>query len=156
MGETVVRTATPGDAPRLAAVYQSAYARNRELGFPAKAESVTPETVVDWVRDDHVLVATRDGTVVGGVRLESTGPERVKLSRLAVHEDWKGEGIGGTLLTRAEGWVAASGHGAIWLTTPPEHPFLLDLYESRGYEVTGQYPIEYRDYDEVRLEKRLD
>lgn len=150
-----IRPATAEDAERLATVYRSAYRQNRELGFPAKAENATAEEVEGWIADHQVHVAEVDGDVVGGVRLEATGPDRVKLSRLAVHEDWKGEGVGGALLDHAEAAAREDGYGVVWLTTPPGHPFLPDLYRARGYEVTGEYPLEYRDYDEVVMEKSL-
>ncbi len=161
-----MRSATEADAAALVGVYHSAYRENRELGFPMKAESVTEAEVREWIRDHTVLVAdggderecgTRDGDgVVAGVRLEATGENRVKLSRLAVHDGEKGRGIGGTLVDRAEERTRERGYGTIWLTTPPDHPFLPDFYRDRGYEKTGEHPLEYREYDEIVLEKRLD
>ncbi|WP_290815806.1 GNAT family N-acetyltransferase [Halovivax sp.] len=156
MTDVDVRRATPDDAAALAAAYRSAYRENRELGFPAKAESADERTVSDWIAEHRVLVAVDGGEIVGGVRLEETEPNRVKLSRLGVREDRKGRGIGRSLLDRAEGWARERGYGTIWLTTPGEHPYLPDLYRSRGYEETGEYPLEYREYDEIVLEKRLE
>ncbi|MFC7136853.1 GNAT family N-acetyltransferase [Halobaculum litoreum] len=155
MSDIAVRTATVDDAERLAAVYRSAYARNRELGFPAKAASATDATVTEWIRDDHVLVAVAEGTVVGGVRLDPVDDDAVKLSRLAVHESRKGEGIGAALVDAAERWSGRHGHGTVRLTTPEEHPFLPEFYRDRGFRKTGDYPLAYRDYDEIVMEKRL-
>lgn len=149
-----IRPATPDDAERLAAVYRSAYAENRELGFPTKAADATAEQVADWIRDARVFVAD-DGDPVGAVRIEETAPDRVKLSRLAVRDDRKGEGVGTDLLDHAERVAHEDGYDELWLTTPPEHPYLGDLYRSRGYERTGDYPLEYRDYDEMRMAKPL-
>ena len=118
-----LRRATPADAEPLAAVYRSAYAQNRRLGFSAKAESVTADEVDEWIRDARVFVATIDGEVVGGVRLEATDADRAKLSRLGVREDWKGRGIGSRLVDRAEDAARDSGYGTSWLTTPPSTPF---------------------------------
>jgi predicted N-acetyltransferase YhbS len=150
-----IEAATADDATALAEVYRSAYQQNRELGFPAKAESVTASTVGEWIDRHRVFVARVDGEVVGGVRLEETDPNRIKLSRLGVHEEWKGNGTGSRLVDYAESAARSDGYEAIWLTTPPEHPFLPDFYRSRGYEQTGEYPLEYREYDEIRMEKEL-
>ena len=98
---------------------------------------------------------TDPGEIVGGVRLEATDPGRVKLSRLGVHEDWKGKGIGTALVDHAEAWARDAGHAVVWLTTPGDHPYLPDLYRRRGYERTGDYPLEYRNYDEIVMEKPL-
>ena len=149
-----VREARPEDAAALSGVYRSAYAENRRLGFPATAESATAETVREWIREHRVSVAETVGTVVGGVRLER-GEESARLNRLAVHPGRQGEGIGSQLLARAEAVAREWGCGAVRLTTPPEHPSLLDFYRERGYEEVGPYPLEYRDYDEVVMEKRL-
>jgi GNAT superfamily N-acetyltransferase len=170
MTEVEVRRAEPDDAERLAAVYRSAYAQNEALGFPAKAGSATAETVRGWIEEDRLYAATVDPEsqedeevqgddggriIVGGVRLKRTDPDRKQLSRLGVHADWKGQGIGGRLLDHAEAVARDENCDALWLTTPPEHPFLPDLYRARGYEKTGEWPLEYRDYDEIVMEKRL-
>lgn len=178
MSEVRIEPAEPADAAPLAAVYRSAYAENRRLGFPAKAEQATAEQVRTWIEDYRVFVARlsdgepdgvvetdgaiertvtderspnheRDapGGLVGGVRVESTA-EYAKLSRLGVHEAWKGEGIGSRLLTRAER-AAAETHDTLRLTTPADHPSLREWYERRGYEVVAPYPLPYREYDEL-------
>jgi ribosomal protein S18 acetylase RimI-like enzyme len=153
--EPEIRRASVADAEDLAAVYRSAYRENRELGFPAKAESVTESEVAEWIRENRIFVAEIEDEVVGGVRLEATDPERVKLSRLGVHESRRGAGVGSSLLTHAEEAARDDEYGTIWLTTPEEHPYLPDLYRRRGYEQTEPYPLDYRQYDEVVMEKRL-
>ncbi|WP_049925893.1 GNAT family N-acetyltransferase [Halopiger goleimassiliensis] len=150
-----ISPAIPDDADALAAVYRSAYRENRELGFPAKAESVTAAIVSTWIAEARVYVATVEDELVGGVRIEETAPDRAKLSRLGVHEEWKGNGIGSELVDHAEQAARDRGFDTVWLTTPPEHPFLPAFYRGRGYEKTGDYPLEYRDYDEIVMEKRL-
>ncbi|WP_321111427.1 GNAT family N-acetyltransferase [Halorussus salinisoli] len=155
MTEVEIRRATDADAEALARAYRSAYEENRRLGFPAKAESATERDVSEWIRKSRVYVAEAGDEVVGGVRLEATDSERVKLSRLGVHENRKGEGVGSRLLDRAERAVRDWGYATIWLTTPEDHPYLPDLYRRRGYEKTGTHPLEYREYDEIVMEKRV-
>jgi len=155
MTDVVIREATVADADALAAVYRSAYSENQRLGFPTKAASATAETVVEWLRDGELFVAHVHEEIVGGVRLEQTDEDRVKLSRLAVHDAWKGNGIGSELLDYAEMTVREWGCSTIWLSTPEEHPYLPDIYRDRGYEKTAPYPLEYRDYDEIVMEKQL-
>lgn len=175
MSDVEFRRATALDAEELAAVYRSAYRENRELGFPAIAGSATADDVSEWIDDHRVLVAEVEDDIVGGVRLEAaerpdtaepldasdspdssnSEPNCVKLSRFGVHEDRKGAGIGSQLLAHAEETVRDWGYGAIWLTTPGEHPYLADFYRRRGYEKTGPYPLDFRDYDEIVMEKSL-
>ena len=155
MGDVTLREATPTDADALAAAYRSAYAENRDLGFPAKAGSADASTVREWIREQQVFVAETNEGVVGGVRL-ATGDEAATISRLGVRERWKGEGIGSRLLERAEAAAREAGHATVRLTTPDEHPFLPEFYHSHGYEITGDYPLSFREYDEVVMEKSLD
>ena len=155
MADLEIRPADPGEAATLAEVYRSAYAENERLGFPASAGSATAEAVAEWIETRTVLVATVDGEPVGAVRLAEPDPGRAKVSRFAVRDDLKGEGIGSELLDRAEALARERGCGTVSLTTPPEHPHLPDFYRDRGYQVTGPYPLEDRDYDEVVMEKSL-
>jgi len=155
MTDPSIRRATVADAERLAAVYRSAYLENRDLGFPAKAGSVTAEDVSSWIRNDRVYVAERDGELVGGVRVERTATDRAKLSRFSVHGAHEREGVGTALLEHAEERAREEGCTTTWLTTPGEHPYLPDLYRRRGYEETGEYPLEDREYDEIVMEKEL-
>ena len=155
MSDCQIRRATVADAAALARAYRSAYRENRELGFPAKAESATEAEVAEWIREHRVYVATVEGDVVGGVRLEATDDDRAKLSRLGVRGEWKGEGIGSRLLDRAERAVRECDRTTIWLTTPEEHPHLPEFYRSRGYEATEPYPLDFREYDEIVMEKRI-
>ncbi|WP_248908178.1 GNAT family N-acetyltransferase [Halocatena marina] len=150
-----IREAVAADASDLVTVYQSAYRENRDRGFSAKMESVNERTVAEWIDEYRVYVATVDGDVIGGVRLEETASERVKLSRLGVHDQWKGKGVGSRLIEYAENAMRASGYATIWLTTPQDHPYLPEVYRRRGYEKTGLYPLEYRRYDEIIMEKQL-
>lgn len=155
MQDLEIRPAIPEEASALAAVYRGAYAENERLGFPASAGSATAEGVAEWIRERTVLVAAVDGEPVGAVRLEETDPDRAKVSRFAVREDLQGDGIGSALLDRAEAAARERGCETVWLTTPPEHPHLPDFYRDRGYEETGPYPLENREYDEVVMETSL-
>ncbi|WP_440765118.1 GNAT family N-acetyltransferase [Natronorubrum sp. DTA7] len=155
MANPIIRQATVEDAEQLAAVYRSAYQENRRLGFPAKAESITADTVAKWIRAAHMFVGTVQGDVVGGVRLEAIDSDRLKLSRLGVHEEWKTQGIGSELVNVAEVWAGDAGYEIVRLTTPEDHPYLPNFYHDRGYEKTGNYPLEYRDYDEIIMEKQV-
>lgn len=64
------------------------------------------------------LVAERDGTVVGTIRLwdiEAAGRSALMLGPVAVAPKLHGEGIGGALIREALSRAAALGHGAVLL-----------------------------------------
>lgn len=150
-----IQQATTADAGELARIYQNAYQENRKLGFPTKAESVTKGEVTEWIQENRIYIAKVDDEVTGGVRIEVMDSEQVKLSRLGVHEHWKGEGVGSKLVEYAEEAVRDCGYATVWLTTPEDHPYLPGFYRRRGYEKTGMYPLEYRSYDEIIMEKQI-
>lgn len=155
MDDVHVREAAPHDAEALAAAYRDAYRESRELGFPMGAGSATPEEVTAWIRDYRVLVAETEREIVGGVRLAAVDDATMKLSRLGVRDGWKGLGIGSRLLDRAEDAAEGDGFESVRLTAPENHPYLVEFYRSRGYRITGDYPIEFREYDEVVMEKSV-
>ncbi|WP_229504798.1 GNAT family N-acetyltransferase [Natrinema versiforme] len=102
MSEPHIRQATVAAVKQLTEVYQSAYQENRRLGLPNEAESASEKKIAGLVRQNTVYVAKKGGDVIGGVCLEETDSDHVKLSRLAVHENWKREGVGRQLLDYAE------------------------------------------------------
>lgn len=155
MDELHIRPATTSDLEDLVTVYRSAYRENREIGFPAKAETASADDVQAWMDDDGVFVALLGDRILGAVRIEETAPERLKISRLGVHEDSKGRGIGSALLDHAEQHARDEGYETVWLTTPEAHPYLGAFYRDRGYVRTGDYPLDYREYDEVVMEKSI-
>jgi predicted N-acetyltransferase YhbS len=94
---------------------------------------------------------------MAGVTLrEATDDAIVTLGRLGVRERWKGDGVGSQPLEHAERAAREAGYTAVRRTTPDEYPFLPEFYPAHGYETTGDYPLAYRDYDEVVMEKSLD
>lgn len=152
----VIRSASQDDAEELSAVYRNAYRVNRKLGFPMTSESVTVAEVSEWIRTDHISVAIRGGDIVGGVRVQLEDSNRAKISRVAVHEAAKGNGIGTRLMLHAEELAKRKGCDVVWLTTPENHPFLPDWYRRLGYEKVGPHPLDLWEYNSIKLEKRLE
>ncbi|UHQ98317.1 GNAT family N-acetyltransferase (plasmid) [Natrinema zhouii] len=142
-------------AEQLAAVYQSAYQENRRLGLPNEAESASERKIADLVQQNTVYVAKKGGDVIGGVCLEETDSDRVELSRLAVHENWKGEGVGRQLLDYAEEQVRHCGYATIRLITPEEHPYLPEMYRQRGYEDVETVSQENYLFEFLVMEKAI-
>ncbi|SFT03732.1 GNAT family N-acetyltransferase [Halostagnicola kamekurae] len=156
MSEPNVQRATAAVAEQLAEVYQSAYQENRRLGLPNnEAESVSKKRIAGLIRKSTVYVAKKGDDVIGGVCLENTDSDRVKLRRLAVHEDWKGEGVGRQLLDYAEEQAQYHGYATIWLITPKAHPYLPEMYRQRGYEDVETVSQENYDFEFLVMEKRM-
>jgi len=149
------RLATVAVAAQLTAVYRSAFRENRRLGIPHIEERVSERQVANWIRQHTLYVAMNESDVIGGVRLDECDSDRVKLSRLAVHERWKQKGVGGQLLDYTESQARDSGYTTIWLKTPAAHPYLPEMYRQRGYDQTGTALGEQHEVDFVTMEKEL-
>ena len=135
-----IRGATEHDADAVVALWTEAYFTEGEGGRDAPYERAEFEATAAAAA--HLLVAERDGDVVGDVALLAPEePSRAvaaegeaELARLVVGSGARRLGIGRALvercaeLTRAEGWPAI----ALW--SRPYQTAGHRLYESLGYE----------------------
>jgi predicted N-acetyltransferase YhbS len=136
-------------------LYAVAYKQNRDLGFPASAETATASEIAEWIERDKMWVAEVDGRVAGSVRLRADVPGCPTLCRLAVAPAMAQTGIGSLLISTAEAAARASGSEAIRLTVALGHPFLSAMYMRRGYTVTGPKVPPNPRYAEIEMLKRL-
>lgn len=145
-----VRDARPDDATRIASVARASWhaAYDDILGDstvdstvdrwydPSSLESELDETAA---RDDAVfLVAERDSTVVG---FANAGPARTPddpaesfFSRLYVHPDHWGNGVGSRLTEATCRRLREAGHETIWLEVFAENAVGRSFYESVGFD----------------------
>ncbi|HEX9037425.1 MAG TPA: GNAT family N-acetyltransferase [Ktedonobacterales bacterium] len=90
-----------------------------------------------------VLVATRDGRLLGTVQLElmwkPNQPHRVELQKLLVAMDARNQGLGRRLMLAAEDATRASGRRLIVLDTQTDS-IAHGLYQRMGYHEAGQIP----------------
>jgi ribosomal protein S18 acetylase RimI-like enzyme len=93
--------------------------------------------------DRVVLVAERDGEVVGMAHLVPSGaanaPHRAEVQRVAIAAEARGLGVGRTLMAAVEAEARAHGLTLLWLTTHDGTP-AATFYESIGYIRMGVMP----------------
>jgi GNAT superfamily N-acetyltransferase len=132
----LIRTATPGDVPALAALAT-------HLGYPATPEAMGERLARIAARDDYeTYVAERDGRVVGfaGVMHGLSyvyDPPYARLLSLVVEPGERGKGTGAALVAAAERWASERGAGQLHLTTALHRDGAHRFYERLGYERTG-------------------
>jgi ribosomal protein S18 acetylase RimI-like enzyme len=133
-----LRPATNGDVPRLTELVDSAYGHYVERlgGLPGPMT----EDYGDVVRDLDVIVAEREGQIVGLLVLR-TDDEGFAIHNLAVDPRHQGEGIGRALLERGEAEAAAAGFDSVYLYTHELMTENLALYERIGYVEYDRRPI---------------
>jgi GNAT superfamily N-acetyltransferase len=129
---TVVRHATPGDAPRLAAL-------SAELGYPASAEDLARRLAELTERADQIVLVAElaPGHVVGWIhgseQLLLESGRRCELAGLVVDTRARGLGVGRRLVVEVETWAAGRGIEQMAVRSnvarTESHPF----YERLGY-----------------------
>lgn len=157
-----IRLATVSDAPRVLELTHQAYASIRELGLNFPAASADLTMVKNNITNSQCYVMTIHGVIVSTVSVAQ--PEAVRkvinypfdlpfIWWFATDPTYGGQGIGGRLLDGVEAIVREEWQvPSVTLSTSTRHPWLVDMYKRRGYEVV----LEFGELgDSVILEKQL-
>ncbi|OBZ17298.1 MULTISPECIES: GNAT family N-acetyltransferase [Bacillales] len=137
----VYRLATIEDAERLLHVTYEAYVTIRELELSWPAAHADLALIQDNIKNNECYVLEVDGVIAATITL-SKG-EEVKavtdfpfVKWFAVDPAYQGSGLGDKLLTWVEQNIIQGkvGAAAVTLATAEKHPWLLPMYERRGYE----------------------
>ncbi|MGL4288931.1 MAG: GNAT family N-acetyltransferase [Phreatobacter sp.] len=88
--------------------------------------------------DARFLVARRDGRALGCVGLVLAG-RQAEIKRMFVHDDARGLGIGGLLLTAIEDLARKEDIELLQLETGPRNDAALKLYAKHGYRPCGAF-----------------
>ncbi len=134
-----IRVLTPGDWPRVEAIYAEGIATGN-----ATFETATPSwEEFDATRlPDHRFVAVEDGEVVGWIAVSPTSSREcyagVVEHSVYVAENARGRGIGHLLL---EALVASTDAAELWTIQTsvfPENEATLALHERVGFRLVGR------------------
>jgi N-acetylglutamate synthase-like GNAT family acetyltransferase len=132
-----VRRATPDDAERISELLG-------QLGYPAGAQAVRRRLErLGASGVDETWLAEREGEIVGLVglhvsgSLEHDGPV-AKISEVVVDERLRGQGIGASLMEKAEREARRRGCVLLFLTTAERRDEAHRFYRRLGFEETGR------------------
>lgn len=146
-----MRAASPEDAVALATIFLRCW-RSAYRGVVADEiiDGLTARGVAAWwrrlVKDaaSHVVVAERDGGVLGMARFGSDPDDELRghLYSLYVDPAASGTGIGHTLLEHATAHLSAAGHksATLWVFAANERG--IRFYRSAGWEPDGAERVE--------------
>lgn len=142
-----IKQATAGDIPALRGIALSAH---RDTRFHADSHfdaARSDELYATWIENsvrgyaDQVLVAERDDAAVGYVTLHTEAPDApaesagrtARIGLFAVHEQYRGQGIGRDLLRSAADTLASAGMTSTSVVTAGRNVAALRLYKSEGF-----------------------
>ena len=158
------RNAAEADIPAVVDLVQSAYRGDASrVGWTTEADFLDGQRVdADGVReviakpDGRILLAERDGALVGSVQVEKIGGQGY-FGMFSVRPKLQGGGIGDALLREAERVVReAFGCTTMTCTVISIRAELIAWYQRRGYRSTGEFkPFPYGD-ERFGLPKRDD
>lgn len=134
----IFRLAELKDAEQLLDITYRAYQLIRELGLHWPADLAL---IQDNVQTNECYVLEINGAIVATITLSKTGElkavtELPFIKWFAVNPDCRGRGYGGKLLDWVEENIIYGklGASAVTLATAKKHPWLVQMYERRGYE----------------------
>ena len=137
-GEPDLRAATPADAGELLTLQRACWIQeqqaNPDVEIHALRESL--DDVRAWLGEWTVLVARRDGRLVGAARGRLTDEGRWDIGRLMVAPDLQGQGLGRLLLERIEA-AAPPEVAGFELFTGAGSAANLRRYRRAGYRPAG-------------------
>lgn len=158
------RNAVEADIPAVVDLVQSAYRGDASrVGWTSEADFLDGQRVdADGVReviakpDSGILLAERDGALVGSVQVEKTGGQGY-FGMFSVCPNLQGGGIGDALLREAERVVREDFDcTTMTCTVISIRAELIAWYQRRGYRSTGEFkPFPYGD-ERFGLPKRDD
>jgi predicted N-acetyltransferase YhbS len=165
---TTIRLARPADIAPLHQLVESAYrgdsaragwTHEADLLDGTRTDSETLAAILD-APAERLLVAERDGDLIGCVQLTDRSDGVAYLGLLAVSPAVQAGGLGRQLIAAAEELARTDfGAGRIEMTVISQRAELIAYYERRGYAATGErrpFPIRTDPPLEfVVLEKRL-
>lgn len=175
MPDLTFRTATPADAPLVAALVERAYRGPvAATGWTTETELLTgprssEQRVVELLADpeSRFVLAESGGRLVGSTLVQRTAGDggTAYLGMFAVDPEHQGDGVGKAVVAEAEHavrelWSAT----ALTLTVISLRVELIDWYERRGFDRTGRHlPFPFHqasgalrtDFDLVEMRKEL-
>ena len=159
-GPVLLRKGRSGESALLAAIgfasWQETVGRTAEfLAVHDSVRAAFPSTVTH--EPERLVVIEQDGTVAGfGARKDATN----EISDLWIGPTFRGQGLGGILLSALEAEILAEGFAAVFLDVHAQNASAIGFYRRQGY-VVGESRLQASrsvppvTYASLRMDKRL-
>lgn len=133
-----IRKAVAADADALYRLIQQAmrvYALQSGITGSLESLQESADDMLRYVENDMVMVAVRDGQLVGTVRLVRQDRATAWLTRFAVQPHMHQTGVGRMLYQAAEIWLRQAGFRDVSLHTALNNQALVAFYQARGFQL---------------------
>ncbi|WP_172249650.1 GNAT family N-acetyltransferase [Saccharibacillus deserti] len=137
----IYRRAEARDAERLVDITYRAYKVIRELGLHWPAAHADLPLVLQNIGENECYLLEADGVPVATLTLSTNGESKAITDLpffkwFAADPALSGKGYGGRLIDWVEREIVWGryGHREVTLATAQKHPWLVQMYERRGYE----------------------
>lgn len=148
MSQDTYRIATVEDAPELLTLIQTSFQEVKDLGINWPSTNLTLEPLIENIKSAAMFVLERDGRLIATLTVRF--PWEVDDSPsgypfvwwFATLNEYRGQGVGNLLLKYVEETFLRDTlkSAAIVLgTSARKHPWLLDMYRRKGYEIFYQH-----------------
>ena len=128
------RLYTPQDFPALYAIEESCFEPPLRFGRALMRRLVSSAGAATWIAEE-------DGRMAGFAIVEWTAVARGQIAYIQTIEvlsEYRGLGVGGELIGRAENSARDAAARAIWLHVDAENGAAIRLYEAHGYTRKGR------------------
>jgi RimJ/RimL family protein N-acetyltransferase len=145
----IIREACETDAPEMLAGIQQLIAEpNNNIPWHPDEFKRTVEDQQRMIRN-HLdepnsiyLVAEEEGRIIGEINCkggERWATQHIALIGMYIHKDWRGQGVGSTLMQHAIDWAKQSGLiTRLELLVYARNVSAIGMYEKHGFEVEGR------------------
>lgn len=140
---------TSAEFAKLYDIVRIAYAETEKEMFGEHYIRIDPEEFKTFIDNDQILVAFKNGRVMGGVRHFSLGNEAYSFGLLASDFEFSQQGIGRALLNRVEEIAMKTGAKSVRIEILRPKDFELsvktrigDWYKKLGYRYRNSVPFE--------------
>jgi ribosomal protein S18 acetylase RimI-like enzyme len=151
----MIRWAKEAEAGQVAGIINAAFEIEREF---RQGERTSASELRDLIKRQSLLVAERDGRLIGAVEVRVAGATGY-FGMLAVDASSRRGGVGRALVEAAEEHCRGAGCTVMTMSTGEERAELIPYYEEIGYRVTSIEPSSRAAFKRVirvvKMEKRL-
>ncbi|MEC3861996.1 bifunctional helix-turn-helix transcriptional regulator/GNAT family N-acetyltransferase [Mesobacterium sp. TK19101] len=141
--KVILRAPEPGDLGYITHAQARLY--TQEYGWNDRFEALVSRITADFTENfipgrERCWIAERDGQIVGSVFIVQKDERTAKLRLLYVDASARGLGLGRRLVEECLTFARAAGYSRIFLWTNDVLVAARGLYQSLGFELTGEVP----------------